>query len=109
MDIPLPVGFDASVSRFPTYKALLDLKGHADQLDYWQRHPEVPCSGPQELLAKWVTKLYPAISIQRPGRFYQTVDRLQLPTKALKGDELKSYLARTWIQRVTRDRKGMHT
>ena len=52
MDIPLPVGFDASVSRFPTYKALLDLKGHADQLDYWQRHPDVPCSGPQELLAK---------------------------------------------------------
>ena len=64
MDISLPVGFEASVNRFPTYKALLDLKGHADQLDYWQKHPDVPCSGSQELLAKWMAKLYPALSIQ---------------------------------------------
>ena len=109
MDIPIPDGFNAGTNRFPTYKTLLDLKGHADQLDYWERHPEVPCSGPQDLLAKWVTQLYPAILIQRPGRFYQTVERLQLPTKTLKGDELDSYLSRTWIQRVTRNHKGIDT
>ena len=52
MDIPIPDSFKADVNRFPTYKTLLDLKDHADQLEYWQRHHEAPCSGPQKLLAK---------------------------------------------------------
>ena len=115
MEIPLPEGFQPTEGQFPTYKVLLELKNSADGLDYWQKNPGVPCSGPQQLLAKWVTTIYPAITIQRPGRFYQTVERLQLPTtgpKALIGDELTQYLARTWVQHVTRkysQAQGMHT
>ena len=93
MDTPLP---DAIEGQFPTYKVLLELKGNADGLDFWKGNPGVSCSWTQELLAVWVNKLYPTITIQCPGHFYQTVERLQLPTtgpKALKGDELTQYLA----------------
>ena len=97
MDVPLPDGFRPNEGLFPTYKVLLQLKESADELD-----SGVPCSGPQKLLSNWITKIYPTIKIQRPGRFYSMVERLQLPTtgpKALKGDDLVQYLSRTWVQR----------
>jgi len=114
--VPLPGGFeipDTGFPKFPTYGTLLQLKQLADGAEYWHQHPDVPCSGPQMLLSKWVTSLFPAISVQRPGRFYQTVERLGLPTtgnKALRGLDLDKYLKRTWTQRNTRTAsdKGMN-
>lgn len=112
-EIPLPDGFQPTEGRFPTYKALLELKKSADGLDFWQKNPGVPCSGPQELLAKWITKIYPAITIHATWPlFYQMVERLQLPTtgpKALIGEELTRYLSRTWVQHVTTNCQGQGT
>ena len=62
-DVPLPDGFQPTEGR-PTYKDLLELKNQADGLNFWHKHPDVACSGPQELLAKWVTKVFPAVTIQ---------------------------------------------
>jgi len=62
--VPLPGDFeipDTGFPKFPTYGTLLQLKQLADGAEYWQQHPDVPCSGPQMLLSKWVTSLFPAV------------------------------------------------
>ena len=69
--------------------------------EYWEQHPEVLCKGPQEQLSCWVVALFPS---SYPGRFYNTVEKLELPTtgaKALPGCELEKYLQKTWSPRVT--------
>ncbi len=111
--VPLPDALeipDAGFPKLPTYGTLLKLKQLADGVEYWLQHPDIPCSGPQMLLSKWVTSLFPAITVQRPGRFYQTVERLELPTtgrNSLNGLELEHYLQRTWTQKNTRNTKLM--
>ncbi len=90
------------VSQVSNLWDLAEAQQLADGVEYWLQHPDIPCSGPQMLLSKWVTSLFPAITVQQPGRFYQTVERLELATtgsKPLKGLDLENNLKRTWTQR----------
>ena len=73
------------------------MKGHADQLDYWQRHSEVPCLCTQKLLAKRDQHSHNFDSATWSFLLHCTTTAAT-PTKALKGDEHSSCLARTWIQ-----------
>ena len=85
-------------SEFLDYRTLIVLKQHADV------QQSATCSS-QQLLSQWIRSLYPLLSVKRPGRFYQTVERIAQPTvgpRALQGDRLKNYLERKWIQQDTR-------
>lgn len=111
-EVPLPSQLQIPAEgfpKYPKYKTLLLLKEVADGTDYWQKHPDVPCSGPSELLCTWITRLFPAVLVSRPGRI---VERLQLPTvgkKCLKGSQLESYLQKTWIPPKTGNSKNKGT
>ena len=59
------------------------------------------------LMAKF-SELYPGIKVSRPGRFLETVRRINAPIKSgkLQVDEQSLYLEREWIPRICNPSKG---
>ena len=55
-----------------------------------------------EVLTAKFSELFPHVKIGRPGRFLETVRRLQAPLRSgrLKGSCHRSYLKRTWMPRL---------
>jgi hypothetical protein len=75
-----------------------------DLLSEVQVVPERPegNSSMAELLVTRFRELYPHIPIGRPGRFLETVRRIEAPVRGgtLKGSDRKSYLKRKWAPRI---------
>ena len=79
----------------PTYKELIQL------LDGAERDSSATQST-AELLAARFCHLYPHITISRPGRFLETVRRIEGPIRSgkLKGPSRKLYMRRHWTPRT---------
>ena len=85
----------------PTYKELIQLLTEAE------KEAQDCVHSVAELLASKFCKLYPHISVSRPGRFLETVRRIDGPIRSgkLKGSYRKHYLERKWTPR-TRNTTG---
>ena len=81
--------------NYPTYKELTRLLGQAEA------QAGVQLSTAELLTAKFL-ELYPHIKIGRPGRFLDTVRRINAPIRSgnLTGEERRLYLERQWVPRV---------
>ncbi len=85
----------------PTYKELLKL------LEQAEAYVGTQLSTAEFLMAK-SSELYPGIKVSRPGRFLETVWRINAPIKSgkLQVDEQSLYLEREWIPRICNPSKG---
>ena len=95
-------------SQKPTYGELIQLLGDAEK----SAKNTGQCVS--ELLCFHFQKLYPHIPIGRPGRFYDTVQRVAAPTRPssrnpLCGSPLRSYLKRSWSPRIRNTKQGIYT
>ena len=86
-----------AASNQPTYGDLIDLFEEVEAESYNDEH----------LLCSKFQRLYPSISIGRPRRFFETVERIMAPVRpstrgdaALKGSPLSTYRNRVWMSRV---------
>ena len=83
----------------PTYQQLIDLLAEAESIS---SHPQCVLST-AEILTTNFSHLFPHIKIGRPGRFLETVRRINSPlTKAVWTGEVtkQTYLKRSWIPRT---------
>ena len=83
----------------PTYKELIQLLRVAESLTLDDQHS---VSSTAEVLTTRFSGLYPHIKIGRPGRFLETVGRIDGPIRngRLKGSPQRSYLKRQWAPRT---------
>ena len=83
----------------PTYRELIKLLNKAETAAS-SRQPGVLSTA--ELLTTQFSRLYPHIKIGRPGRFLETVRRIDGPIRngKLKGTCRQSYLKRRWTPRT---------
>ena len=81
----------------PTYKKLIDLLEEAEA----SVGPHSILSTADVLTATF-SELFPHVKIGRPGRFLETVRRLQAPLRSgkLKEDDREMYLKRLWMPRT---------
>ena len=88
----------SKMSSAPTYLELIQLLNESESaaID--------PCNvhSTAEILTTRFSERYPHIKIGRPGRFLETVRRIDGPIKSdrLKGTSRRSYLKRKWTPRT---------
>lgn len=86
----------------PTYKDLIDLLNEAERDD----------NSTAEVLTTMFCEAYPHIPVSRPGRFLETVRRIDGPVRngKLKGSARTLYLKRTWTPRIrnTASKRGIY-
>ncbi len=88
----------------PTYQELIGLLTEVEGVVLCQ-HGALSTA---ELLTTRFSELYPHIKIGRPGRFLETVRRIEGPIRngKLKGSPQKLYLERQWTPRTRNQSKG---
>ncbi len=86
---------------YPTYGKLIDL---LEEVEVNSSYIEISTA---EVLASRFCSEYPHLTISRPGRFYDTVQRIAAPTRPssvgeekLKGSPLSLYMKRVWKPRT---------
>ena len=86
----------------PTYKELLELLEQAEA----QTGAQLATA---ELLTAKFSEHYPHIKISRPGRFLETVKRINAPIECgkLQAVDLMMYLEREWTPRIRNPSKGL--
>ena len=94
--------FSALEMAQPTYKELLEL------LEQAKAQAGAQLSTAELLTAKF-SDLYPHIKISRPGRFLETVRRINAPIESgkLQANDRRLYLEREWTPRIRNPSKGM--
>ena len=104
----------AVTEAWPTYGELIDMLKISEK-----KAETLSNSCVAELLTAEFRHKFPQIPINRPGRFLDTVRRLEAPTRLsslgkrkLDGSPLTSYLKRRWIPRIrntcTHQHQGMY-
>ena len=80
----------------PTYRDLLKLLQETEE----ESNPSV-LSLAEKVTARFL-KVYPHIKIGRPGRFLETIRRIEAPIRngRLKGSDKILYLKRKWLPRT---------